>query len=99
MDVFQDGRPPGEGRVIGELGDDGWVRVEWANGTTNSYRMGKEGMYDLTLASPPSPVTSENDSDELTDAGKLELGLFFCQNNSEGGGDKGGIAFRLVVFT
>ncbi|KAK9747381.1 Regulator of chromosome condensation (RCC1) repeat [Popillia japonica] len=65
----QDGRPPGEGRVIGELGDDGWVRVEWANGTTNSYRMGKEGMYDLTLASPPSPVTSENDSDELTDAG------------------------------
>lgn len=55
--------------MIGELGDDGWVRVEWANGTTNSYRMGKEGKYDLTLASPPSPVTSENDSDELTDAG------------------------------
>ncbi|XP_030756884.1 E3 ubiquitin-protein ligase HERC2 [Sitophilus oryzae] len=60
----QDGNPPGEGRIIGELGEDGWIRVEWANGTTNSYRMGVEGKYDLTLASPPSPVTSESETDE-----------------------------------
>lgn len=32
----QDGQ--GEGRVISEIGDDGWVRVEWDNGVTNSYR-------------------------------------------------------------
>ncbi|CAH1964040.1 unnamed protein product [Acanthoscelides obtectus] len=60
----QDGNLPGEGRVIGELGDDGWVRVEWANGTTNSYRMGIEGKYDLTLASPPSPVSSDSETEE-----------------------------------
>uniref|UniRef100_A0A6P7FTJ3 HECT-type E3 ubiquitin transferase n=1 Tax=Diabrotica virgifera virgifera TaxID=50390 RepID=A0A6P7FTJ3_DIAVI len=65
----QDGNPPGEGRVIGELGDDGWVRVEWNNGTTNSYRMGIEGKYDLTLASPPSPVTSESETEEPSDNG------------------------------
>ncbi|CAH0559020.1 unnamed protein product [Brassicogethes aeneus] len=63
----QDGNPPGEGRVIGELGDDGWVRVEWTNGTTNSYRMGIEGKYDLTLASPPSPVTSDTETEETSD--------------------------------
>lgn len=63
----QDGSPPSEGRVIGELGDDGWVRVEWANGTTNSYRMGIEGKYDLALASPPSPVTTDTDTEEVTD--------------------------------
>lgn len=58
----QDGSPPAEGRVIAELGEDGWIRVEWANGTTNSYRMGVEGKYDLTLAAPPSPVSSESDT-------------------------------------
>lgn len=46
----QDG-PGGEGRIISELGDDGWVRVEWdSSGATNSYRMGKEGQFDLRLA-------------------------------------------------
>ncbi|XP_044756400.1 E3 ubiquitin-protein ligase HERC2 [Coccinella septempunctata] len=65
----QDGNPPGEGRVVGELGDDGWVRVEWANGTTNSYRMGIEGKYDLTLACPPSPVTSESEIEEPSEKG------------------------------
>lgn len=54
------------------MGDDGWIRVEWANGTTNSYRMGKEGMYDLALASPPSPVSSEATETEepFSDAGR-----------------------------
>ena len=62
----QDGPSPSEGRVIGELGEDGWIRVQWDNGSTNSYRMGKEGKYDLKLADPP-PMTeteTESDSDE-----------------------------------
>lgn len=36
--------------MIGELGDDGWVRVQWDTGSTNSYRMGREDKYDLKLA-------------------------------------------------
>lgn len=32
--------------------------------------MGIEGKYDLTLASPPSPVVSDTDSDELSETGK-----------------------------
>ena len=47
-----------------------WVRVEWANGTTNSYRMGIEGKYDLALASPPSPVTTDTDTEEPSDHSK-----------------------------
>lgn len=66
----QDGPPPGEGRVIGELGEDGWIRVQWDNGTTNSYRMGKEGKYDLTLAVPPPrqelEPSSDSEDDEVT---------------------------------
>ncbi|XP_023218340.1 E3 ubiquitin-protein ligase HERC2-like isoform X1 [Centruroides sculpturatus] len=65
----QDGPLPGEGRVIGELGDDGWIRVQWDNGSTNSYRMGKEGKYDLKLAEPPPQPefesSSESDEDEV----------------------------------
>lgn len=56
--IFKDGPPPSEGRIVGELGEDGWVRVEWDTGTTNSYRMGKEGRYDLRLARSPSPPPS-----------------------------------------
>ena len=59
----QDGH--GEGRVIGELGDDGWIRVQWDNASTNSYRMGKEGKYDLKLAEAPS--LSDSDSETETD--------------------------------
>lgn len=54
------------GRVIGELGNDGWIRVQWDSGSTNSYRMGKEGKYDLKLAEPPElPDNDEDDDDEL----------------------------------
>lgn len=63
----QDGVPPGEGRVVTELGEDGWVRVTWGNGTTNSYRMGKEGKYDLKLADPPIAQESESDSESYGD--------------------------------
>ena len=57
----------GEGRVIGELGDDGWIRVHWDTGSTNSYRMGREGKYDLKLAELPPQQLSESDSEEEDD--------------------------------
>lgn len=65
----QDGPPPGEGRVIGELGEDGWIRVQWDNGATNSYRMGKEGKFDLKLAE--TPCTDDNEDPELLVDNKL----------------------------
>ncbi|KAF7987635.1 hypothetical protein HCN44_003498 [Aphidius gifuensis] len=37
----QDSTRPGKERVIGELGKDGWIRAQWDNCTTNSYRMSK----------------------------------------------------------
>ncbi|XP_066913164.1 E3 ubiquitin-protein ligase HERC2-like, partial [Clytia hemisphaerica] len=46
----QDGPAPSQGRVVSDIGDDGWVRVEWDTGSRNSYRMGKNGKYDLKLA-------------------------------------------------
>ncbi|KAK7791453.1 hypothetical protein R5R35_010932 [Gryllus longicercus] len=46
----QDGNPPGEGTVTGEL-HNGWIDVTWDHGGSNSYRMGAEGKYDLKLAS------------------------------------------------
>ena len=73
---LKDGPPPGEGRVIGDLGEDGWIRVQWDNGSTNSYRMGKEDKYDLKLADPPTPAETDTDSDtndEATKARKLFL--------------------------
>ncbi|XP_039287848.1 E3 ubiquitin-protein ligase HERC2 [Nilaparvata lugens] len=70
----QDGPPPGEGRVIGELGDDGWLRVLWDNGSTNSYRMGKEGKYDLKLAEPPLVDDNHGHTDTEPDVNKC----FFC---------------------
>ncbi|KAB5583793.1 hypothetical protein PHYPO_G00099730 [Pangasianodon hypophthalmus] len=63
----QDGPPPGLGRVIGELGEDGWIRVQWDTSSTNSYRMGKEGKYDLKLAEPPpatQPPTEDSDTED-----------------------------------
>ncbi|UYV64246.1 HECTD1 [Cordylochernes scorpioides] len=45
----QDGSPPGEGSVTGEL-HNGWIDVTWDHGGSNSYRMGAEGKYDLKLA-------------------------------------------------
>ncbi|XP_061183765.1 E3 ubiquitin-protein ligase HERC2-like isoform X1 [Saccostrea echinata] len=70
----QDGPPPSLGRVIGELGDDGWIRIHWDTGSTNSYRMGKEGKYDLKLAEPPEmPDNDDNEDEELeTDPVKAE---------------------------
>lgn len=70
-DALQDGPPPGLGRVIGELGEDGWIRVQWDTGSTNSYRMGKEGKYDLKLAEPPAAAQPPaEDSDTEDDIGE-----------------------------
>lgn len=68
---LQDGPAPGLGRVIGELGEDGWIRVQWDTSSTNSYRMGKEGKYDLKLAeAPPAVPTTTEDSDTEDDTGE-----------------------------
>ncbi|XP_014790157.1 E3 ubiquitin-protein ligase HECTD1 [Octopus bimaculoides] len=50
----QDGNPPGEGFVTGEL-HNGWVDVTWDFGGSNSYRMGAEGKFDLQLAPSYDP--------------------------------------------
>ena len=68
----QDGN--GEGRVIGELGDDGWIRVQWDNASTNSYRMGKEGKYDLKLAETPQLTDSDSETDSETGEECLVVG-------------------------
>ncbi|KAI1241726.1 hypothetical protein IHE44_0005215 [Lamprotornis superbus] len=74
----QDGPTPGLGRVIGELGEDGWIRVQWDTGSTNSYRMGKEGKYDLKLAEPPpatQPTTEDSDTEDDSEGEQVERNL------------------------
>lgn len=69
----QDGN--GEGKIISEVGDDGWVRVEWDTGATNSYRMGKEGQYDLRMAESSFKTISpdkESEKEELFDSKLLQ---------------------------
>lgn len=74
MYSFQDGPSPGLGRVIGELGEDGWIRVQWDTSSTNSYRMGKEGKYDLKLAEPPPAAQPPmEDSDTEDDTGQFTI--------------------------
>uniref|UniRef100_A0A3Q3AXX1 E3 ubiquitin-protein ligase HERC2 n=1 Tax=Kryptolebias marmoratus TaxID=37003 RepID=A0A3Q3AXX1_KRYMA len=71
----QDGPAPGLGRVIGELGEDGWIRVQWDTSSTNSYRMGKEGKYDLKLAEPPpaaQPTVEDSDTEDDTEGELIE---------------------------
>uniref|UniRef100_A0A8C9CWF1 E3 ubiquitin-protein ligase HERC2 n=1 Tax=Panthera leo TaxID=9689 RepID=A0A8C9CWF1_PANLE len=74
----QDGPPPGLGRVIGELGEDGWIRVQWDTGSTNSYRMGKEGKYDLKLAELPAstqPSAEDSDTEDDSEAEQIERNI------------------------
>ncbi|XP_012867362.1 PREDICTED: E3 ubiquitin-protein ligase HERC2 [Dipodomys ordii] len=74
----QDGPPPGLGHVIGELGEDGWIRVQWDTGSTNSYRMGKEGKYDLKLAELPSsaqPSAEDSDTEDDSEAEQIERNI------------------------
>ncbi|XP_075923722.1 E3 ubiquitin-protein ligase HECTD1 isoform X2 [Petromyzon marinus] len=53
----QDGNPPGDGTVTGEL-HNGWIDVTWDAGGSNSYRMGAEGKFDLKLAPSYDPEIS-----------------------------------------
>ncbi|XP_072037056.1 uncharacterized protein [Amphiura filiformis] len=46
----QDGTPPTEGSVIGELSENGLIYVQWDSGGSNRYRMGNDRKYDLKLA-------------------------------------------------
>ena len=50
--------------------------MQWDNGSANSYRMGKEGKYDLRLADPP--LTEENDPEIDTET-DLQKGI--CKLN------------------
>lgn len=50
----QDGNPPGEGTITGEI-HNGWIDVAWHKGGSNSYRLGAEGKYDLRLAPSYDP--------------------------------------------
>ncbi len=73
----QDGPSPCEGTVISDLGSDCWIRVRWDTGAINSYRMAKDGMYDLALAPSEGlePRTREGESkDTLSDA-ELTVGM------------------------
>ena len=48
------------------------MRIQWDTGSTNSYRMGKEGKYDLKLAGPP-PVPESSEEEEEDMKGKEPL--------------------------
>ncbi len=52
--------------MVGVVTPDGWLRVRWDSSTsTNSYRMGREGKYDLALApSEFAPKASKEKKDE-----------------------------------
>ncbi|KAJ8668132.1 hypothetical protein QAD02_009795 [Eretmocerus hayati] len=61
----QDGVPPGEGTVTGEL-HNGWIDVTWDNGCSNSYRMGAEGKYDLRLVCTSATSSIESAADNMS---------------------------------
>ncbi|XP_070578126.1 E3 ubiquitin-protein ligase HECTD1-like isoform X5 [Ptychodera flava] len=67
----QDGSPPQEGTVTGEL-HNGWVDVTWDHGGSNSYRMGAEGKYDLQLAPSHVPISESTLVGRLTKVAKLD---------------------------
>lgn len=64
--------------MIGELGEDGWIRVQWDTGSTNSYRMGKEGRYDLRLADVAVDVDQEDKEADVEQTSGLQRLLCLC---------------------
>lgn len=70
----QDGNPPGEGVIISDIDRDGWVRVRWDNGATNSYRMGKDGKHDLRLAPSEVPKKPSPEENEVVEDIRLSEG-------------------------
>ncbi|XP_068683255.1 E3 ubiquitin-protein ligase HECTD1-like isoform X4 [Montipora foliosa] len=68
----QDGSPPSEGLVTGEL-QNGWVEVSWKNGTSNSYRMGADGKFDLRVVETrPTASSEEASSSTAVEEGQSE---------------------------
>lgn len=54
------------------------MRIQWDTGSTNSYRMGKEGKYDLKLAGPPPvPESSEEEEEDMKGRIAFILSYFF----------------------
>ena len=44
----------------------GWIEVQWDHGGANSYRMGAEGKYDLTLGDEPQPTPPQTTPAQTT---------------------------------
>ena len=65
--------------------------MQWDSGSTNSYRMGKEGKYDLQLAHVPGSPGDASAPDDGADASP--------DDNSNSGGWGGGIRSCKGVFT
>lgn len=65
----QDGVPPGEGVVTGEI-HNGWIDVKWEHGVRNSYRMGAEGKFDLRLSNSENLPTLDGSSNALVPLAK-----------------------------
>ena len=73
LTLSQDGS--GEGTVIRETGSDGWIRIKWDTGSVNSYRMGEDSRYDLTLApSELTPRTREEKRDDEPEDTDISVG-------------------------
>ena len=51
--------------------------MQWDTGNTNSYRMGKEGKYDLKLVEPLAPSSNgdEEEEDEEVEDDAGEAGI------------------------
>lgn len=54
----------------------GWVEVAWTNGTSNSYRMGADGKFDLRVVEtgPSTDSSGEPSSSARSDKGQYEEG-------------------------
>ena len=50
------------------------MRVRWNNGATNSYRMGKDGKYDLKLAPSEIPRRGGEDDKETVEDTHIKEG-------------------------
>lgn len=74
----QDGNPPGEGLVTGEL-HNGWVDVTWDFGGSNSYRMGAEGKFDLQLAPSYDPEKARSKAEQTGLTNKQRTGSSFME--------------------